>query len=561
MAQLFTFVRKRALEPQDWTNAELAELYRVEAALCGARLTPETDRGLTDEGEPWFVFCRADGEVVVHITRSGGYYRLFSPVLPQPILGVSFADITKQFIAEMPVKVTGASRVVVHPSALLSVLVGTLFFLLDGVNAPYAEAADEMGQGLSEGASQEPLTLKQLLAAVILDLDRSAQAREADAINRDADGSSNFARYVTLVGALVVVASGVEIGGPNGPVDGLIDVAGSDAAAAAHVAAARAEGDASAFDDAALMRALAHDLARRHDVFAGIQGDELDASAGEGHNQLAVANTPVAAQQATDVANVSGPTPVTNVLVALDQRADQESASASASALPDVAANETSTTHTTLEESTARAQQAVAQSQAQTAAVVTVPAVIVETVNTTALVSLPLSPVPDAFVSALSELTFSAFSEGLTVSSFVSEISDLLDDLSSNSGTVNTPSIVDIVTVTTPVVETGNTSVTPVTGGQPVVQSVFDLAVAARFAMQLQTNAFTTESIVDFQEFFENASDGVERYVDGSTIVLVDRNYFEDPRGLVDIRKFGVEGGTTITLIGYFDYAADVLGL
>jgi hypothetical protein len=118
-----------------------------------------------------------------------------------------------------------------------------------------------------------------------------------------------------------------------------------------------------------------------------------------------------------------------------------------------------------------------------------------------------------------------------------------------------------VAPVVVPVVETGTIDVAPISSGQPATQSVFDLAVAARFAMQLQTNAFTTQSIVDFQEFFENASDGVERYVDGATIVLVDRNYLEDPRGLVDIRKFGVEGGTTITLIGYFDYAADILGL
>ena len=43
----------------DWTRDELAELYPIEHALTQAILL-ETDRGLSDEGDPWFVFCRAD---------------------------------------------------------------------------------------------------------------------------------------------------------------------------------------------------------------------------------------------------------------------------------------------------------------------------------------------------------------------------------------------------------------------------------------------------------------------------------------------------------------------
>src|SRR5690554_6887190 len=40
----------------DWANEDLAQFYRVEASLIQAGISVETDRGVTDEGEPWFVF-------------------------------------------------------------------------------------------------------------------------------------------------------------------------------------------------------------------------------------------------------------------------------------------------------------------------------------------------------------------------------------------------------------------------------------------------------------------------------------------------------------------------
>jgi collagen type I/II/III/V/XI/XXIV/XXVII alpha len=54
----------RVLEQRGWTNEELAELYRVEHALAQAGIVVETDHGVTDEGDPWFVFCRPGGEVI-----------------------------------------------------------------------------------------------------------------------------------------------------------------------------------------------------------------------------------------------------------------------------------------------------------------------------------------------------------------------------------------------------------------------------------------------------------------------------------------------------------------
>ena len=101
---VFAFPRQAA-RTSDWSNAELAELYRVQHALGQAGIPHETDRGLTDEGDPWFTFGLPDGEVLVHITRYDGLYRLHAAVLPEPLTGTSFQALTKAFVGKIPTPV------------------------------------------------------------------------------------------------------------------------------------------------------------------------------------------------------------------------------------------------------------------------------------------------------------------------------------------------------------------------------------------------------------------------------------------------------------------------
>ena len=61
---------RRASPAGGWRNDELAELYRVEHSLVQAGVVVETKSGLSDEGDPWFVFCHPDGHVVVHTARA-----------------------------------------------------------------------------------------------------------------------------------------------------------------------------------------------------------------------------------------------------------------------------------------------------------------------------------------------------------------------------------------------------------------------------------------------------------------------------------------------------------
>jgi hypothetical protein len=140
----------------NWTNEELAELYRVEHALVQSGVALETGWGITDEGDPWFVFCRCQGEVLVHITRYDGLYRLYSPAFYEPLIGISFSALTKSFVSGLRAPVQQSASVSIHPAALLSVLVAAIFYAFDFHSNP-AHAAKAAPDSEHEGQSSELL--------------------------------------------------------------------------------------------------------------------------------------------------------------------------------------------------------------------------------------------------------------------------------------------------------------------------------------------------------------------------------------------------------------------
>ena len=126
---------------RDWTNQELASIYRVKHLLDVAKIPTELDRGVTDEGEPWCVFCSTDGHVFIHLSRIDGVYWLDSPKLTAPLQGISFDELVQSFIARsegldqgaqdgalkvVPLKRNGT--VFLHPSVMLAALVWSLYF-------------------------------------------------------------------------------------------------------------------------------------------------------------------------------------------------------------------------------------------------------------------------------------------------------------------------------------------------------------------------------------------------------------------------------------------------
>ncbi|WP_406857262.1 hypothetical protein ABEG18_06430 [Alsobacter sp. KACC 23698] len=143
----------------DWSNQELAEFYRVEAVLSRAGVRVETDRGRTDEGDPWFVFCREEtGEVVIHLARYDGRYVVASPVVDGVIAGRDFRAIIEQLIAAHPVVMPAAGeagKLRIHPSALLVALVMTFLFKTFSADAFAGESPEGAGGHVSELAPQK----------------------------------------------------------------------------------------------------------------------------------------------------------------------------------------------------------------------------------------------------------------------------------------------------------------------------------------------------------------------------------------------------------------------
>lgn len=140
VAQVVSLFSRRP-STEDWSQQELAEFYRVESALVQAGICVETDRGLSDEGDPWFVFCRAeDGEVVVHFARFDGSYVIAGPGYERAARGRDFAALTRDLISRHPLvqRPRGSakkSNVVLHPAAFLIAIVGTAFFRSGEVRA------------------------------------------------------------------------------------------------------------------------------------------------------------------------------------------------------------------------------------------------------------------------------------------------------------------------------------------------------------------------------------------------------------------------------------------
>ncbi|WP_264583434.1 hypothetical protein [Rhodoblastus acidophilus] len=133
-----------APRPRDWNNQELAEFYRVEASMIRGGMSVVTDRGLSDEGDPWFVFCRADNEeIIVHFARIDGEYVVASPAFDECVRGNDFRPLIESLIERHPIVIArpkDGARLSIHPAALLVALVTTCFFKLGQTDAVAAEA-------------------------------------------------------------------------------------------------------------------------------------------------------------------------------------------------------------------------------------------------------------------------------------------------------------------------------------------------------------------------------------------------------------------------------------
>ncbi|MEP3630786.1 MAG: hypothetical protein ABJN04_12360, partial [Hyphomicrobiales bacterium] len=129
-----------------WTNQELADLYRTQRILALAGVTTQVDHGITDEGDPWFVFMDSQNEVLVHFSRFDGFYLVTSQLQEEPIKGDSLHDLVSEFSRRVqPVAQAGQNVVslarnnqgvaFIHPAAALAALVWSVYLMADDLIA------------------------------------------------------------------------------------------------------------------------------------------------------------------------------------------------------------------------------------------------------------------------------------------------------------------------------------------------------------------------------------------------------------------------------------------
>ncbi len=157
MSAVIPFVRPLHVWPMVATGA--GRILRVEAALIRAGIRIASDHGISDEGEPWFVFCRPDGDAIMHFARIDGSYLIASDVLDHPVRGCGFPSADRPdrpAPSPSPAHPGGGrgTKLVVHPAALLAALVAAAALILSSEDAH----AGEIEPGLPASASSFRLT-------------------------------------------------------------------------------------------------------------------------------------------------------------------------------------------------------------------------------------------------------------------------------------------------------------------------------------------------------------------------------------------------------------------
>src|SRR5262245_11103318 len=101
-----------------WSNRELAQFHRMLAILRDVGLAFETESGVSDEGDPWLVFCEVgSGDMFAHFARIGEEYVVCAPCLNQPVTGATLHLLVDHFIGLCPCRGAAAARSRSTPAA------------------------------------------------------------------------------------------------------------------------------------------------------------------------------------------------------------------------------------------------------------------------------------------------------------------------------------------------------------------------------------------------------------------------------------------------------------
>ena len=156
----------------DWTNQERADLYRAHALVQAARPGLECDRGVSDEGDPWFLIGDQHGDAFIHICRIGKEYILDSVTLPHVLTGKDFKSLLDDFLLTVtnekrkttePVNVIRLNRggvVCLHPSMMIAALVWTILLEMDEATLPTISTLDD---NESSDSTQDTISSPEIL--------------------------------------------------------------------------------------------------------------------------------------------------------------------------------------------------------------------------------------------------------------------------------------------------------------------------------------------------------------------------------------------------------------
>ena len=99
MSESIVYLADVRTHRQGWTKHELAHFRRATNLLWESGLSIETASGLTDEGEPWFVFCDANsGDVLAHFAKVGGKNIVCAPSLNSALTSRILPDLVERVV-------------------------------------------------------------------------------------------------------------------------------------------------------------------------------------------------------------------------------------------------------------------------------------------------------------------------------------------------------------------------------------------------------------------------------------------------------------------------------
>jgi hypothetical protein len=95
-----------------WSTHELALFCRAATLLSSENVCIETDYGLTDEGEPWLVFCDTEsGDILGHFARMNEEYVACVPFRRGALRSWDLSDLLSHFLGQRGI----AWSAVTHP--------------------------------------------------------------------------------------------------------------------------------------------------------------------------------------------------------------------------------------------------------------------------------------------------------------------------------------------------------------------------------------------------------------------------------------------------------------